>query len=464
MRPADALRRHMEMGSTGSLTVVPRDAARISIYLMQGEILAAECDDDGPHLVRRLVNGGHVTCEQGLSLLARLGNALQVGDVLFGTVPDDVVMDLYVHRFQQNLADFLLADGDCEFASKEDIHVENVQVGHDSYELLERLDEVLVTVGAFMGADAPEILVLGEEPPASPEQARLLDTLPQDGALQGLLDASPFEPVQSMVLIRELLTAGSLSILAETDEPAEDDEEDTADFPVDEPGAAPLEADGDAFGEPVVVDEMDLLEPSVVDEGAMAMFADHDHSRGQGGDGIFTVSRDLLDTVDLSGLNLVTTQEPVAEELILEMEDGDDVEAAGGAVSLRFGSPPLTSEEAITKIEVTNEVLRQLSIALDDEHGSGSGQASVQLLIESARTEFAPLFVGVEATREGCMDTQRVLANIDTRPEGEPRRLLNLAMRDLVERGFTTAVERISEERFEALLERIAGYQRRLGL
>jgi hypothetical protein len=195
----------------------------------------------------------------------------------------------------------------------------------------------------------------------------------------------------------------------------------------------------------------------------MAMFADHDFVRGRGGEGIFTVDRELLDTVDLSGLELIGPGER-DEELLLEMEDGDEVEAAGGAVSLRFGSPPLTSEEAITKIEVTNEVLRQLALALDDEHGSGSGQASVQLLVESAGTEYAPLFARVEAGRDGCLSTERVLANIGTRPEGERRRLLNRAMKDLVERGFTMAVERVSEARFETVLERIAGYQHRLGL
>jgi hypothetical protein len=459
MRPADALRRHMEMGSTGSLTVSPDDASTISVYLMQGEILAAEAADDGPQLVRRLVNAGHVSREQAQSLLARLSNAPQVGDVLFGAVPDDVVMDLYGRRFRQNLVDFLLAEGESEFVTKEDIHVENVQVGHDSHELLEQLDATLERILPLLPPAEP-VLVRGEAPPVSELQGELLERMPGDGSLMGLLDSSPREPVETLVELVALIEQGSLGLLDEPPAPvpAVDVEEDELPLEFTEE----ITDDHDEVGEPVVVDDLSLFEDAEVDEGAMAMFADHDHSRGRG-DGVFTVSRDLLDTVDLSGLSLLGPDE-VDDEQLLEMEDGDEIEAAGGAVSLRFGSPPLTHEEAITKIQVTNEVLRQLSLALDDEHGSGSGQASVQLLIESSGTFFASLFKGVDAGRDGTMPLERLLANIDQRPESERRRTLNRAMKDLVERGFTMAVERVSEERFEELLERIAGFQGRMGL
>ena len=456
----------MEMGSTGSLTVDFPDAASISVYLMQGEILAAEAADDGVQLVRRLVNGGHVSAEQGQSLMARLSNAAQVGDVLFGTVPDDVVMEHYGRRFRQNLMDFLLAEGTGEFASQEDILVENVQVGHDSYDLVEQLEADLDLVRHLLPPATVDLL-LGDEPPVNDFQIQLMDAVPSGGSLLEFLDGSPRESLETLVELVALLEQGSLHIqgdepnqadepVEEQDEPVEEqDGEVTADH--DEP------SDVDCMAEPLVVDDMNILDQPDLGDHDIAVFEDHDYSRGRGGDGVFTVSRELLDTVDLSGLALLGPGE-ADEELLLEMEDGDEIEAAGGAVSLRFGSPPLSHEEAITKIEVTNEVLRQLSLALDDEHGSGSGQASVQLLLESSGTDFASLFAGVDADREGTMETLRVVANIDKRPEAERRRLLNRAMRDLVERGFTLAVERVSEQRFELLLERIAGYQGRLGL
>jgi hypothetical protein len=492
MRPAEALRRHMEMGSTGSLSVRPEEAAAISVYLMQGEILAAEAEDDGPQLVRRLVNAERISHELARSLLARLAHAQQVGDVLFGTVPDDVVMELYGRRFRQNLVDFLLAEGESEFVAREDIHVENVQVGHDSHELLEQLDALLERVLPLLPPAQP-VLAAGAEPPASEFQGVLLERLPSDGSLELLLDASPCEPAETLVEVMELIEQGSLALVDPHAEsiPVVDVHEDdpgpvldtdagesvpVVDVQEDEPvpvvdaeeDLLPLELteeitdEHEEVMEPMVVDDLSMFEDAEPDGSTMAMFADHDHSRGRG-DGLFTVARELLDTVDLSGLDLIGPAES-DEELLLEMEDGDEVEAAGGAVSLRFGSPPLTHEEAITKIEVTNEVLRQLSMALDDEHGAGSGQASIQLLIESCSSQFAGLFDRIDAGRDGTMPLDRLLGNIDARPEAERRRVLNRAMQDLVERGFTMAVERMAEERFEALLERIAGFQGRLGL
>ena len=458
MRPADDLRRHMEMGSTGSLTVDQAKGASVSVYLMQGEILAAEAADDGEQLVRRLVNGGYVSAELGQSLLVRLANVPQVGDVLFGTVADDVVMELYGRRFHQNLVDFLLADGVSEFTPKEDILVENVQVGHDSYELLEQLDETLAAVQHLLPPAGPRF-ELGEEPPANTLQDKLLECIDDDGSLDAVLASSPREPAETLAELVTLLGQGSIHIQDTEDEPVSEVFES-----IEEPPADHEEPSDPMFmAEPVVVDDMGMLDEPVVDGAVLPTFADNDHTRGGRGEGIFTVSRELLETVDLSGVELIGAGES-DDELLLEMEDGDEIEAAGGAVSLRFGSPPLTNEEAITKLEVTNEVLRQLSLALDDEHGSGSGQAAVQLLVESSSTQYASLFVKVDADREGAMDTQRVLRNILARPESERRRLLNRAMRDLVERGFTLAVERVSEERFELLLERIAGYQGRLGL
>ncbi len=448
MRPSEALRHHMELGSTGALSIVDTDGAYISVFLMQGEILSAESVWDGAGLVKRLVNGHHVSSEKGVELVRRLGHAAQVGDVLFGTVPDDVVMELYACRFQENLARFMLSDAVPEFVEKESIHVENVQVGHDSYELLSQLGAILERVRYLMQPDLSILLSLGEEPPATAQQARLLEALPSSGVVADWVEVSPFEPIFTLVCIEELLELGALEEFSSLDDLSDKTEK----IPVVEDSPTPAEP----VEEPMVVDG-----PVIVDE-EMTMFADNEFARGRSGDGQFTVSRDLLDTVDLSGLSLLD-HEPPEDELILEMEEGDQ-DAVSGAVTLSFGSPPLTSEEAITKIEVTNEVLRQICLALDEELGSGTGQASIQLLVESARTDFVPLFDRLEAARDGALRTERMILNIEKRPDQERRRLLNRAMRDIIERGFTLAVERISEERFEDMLEGIAGYQMRLGL
>ncbi|MFH1469651.1 MAG: hypothetical protein ABIO70_35020 [Pseudomonadota bacterium] len=477
MRPLDTLRRHMELGSTGTLMVQPVEGPPIAVYLMQGEILAAESPADGADILTRLVNAGAVEREQAEVLGERLRHAGQVGDVLFGTVSDDLLMDLYTRRFRENLACFIRSVGEVTFAERETIHVENVQVGHDSWELLAELEEQLVLLGPLLQADRSQRLEIHTSPAPGARRGKILAALPADGTLGGLLDASPFELHETLALVATLLDEGGLVVapvrstalrpegLPELDAEALATEEIRPEERGPEDGEPGGEADayatflglapGSGDEQPLVVDE-----PAEDDE--LTMFRDHDRRR-RATDGTFTVSRELLDTVDLSGFAFFEDVAQ-ADDQILEMEDGERLDAASGAVNLCFTSPPLEAGDAARKIDVTNEVLRQICRALDEEHGSGTGQAAVQLLVESCPMEVASLFHRAEPGRDGALDTARIVSNLEQRPEAERRRLLNRALKDLVERGFTTTAERISEAHLEAMLERIAGFQRRLGL
>ncbi len=426
MRPAEALRRHLAQGSTGSLVTELAGEERVAVYVMQGEILAAESPSDGIDLVQRLVARETVTRDQGRLLLERLVTAAQVGDVLFGTIPDDIVMDLYGQRFRENLCRFLLGSSSVEFSNMESIQVENVQVGHDSQELLDGLAARVERVRALLAQLDLVVLEPGDVAASDKSQACVAAVLQGPARLKHVLEASPYEATRALDLVVEMLDAG---VLRRSDVGS-------ADLPIDEDG------------------------PSVVDNGELAMFADREGCSRRSGDGQFTVSRDLLDTVDLSDMELVRA-ELETDEIFIEMEEGTGDEEG---VSLSFGSPTLTNEEAIRKIAVTSEVLREIASALDEEQGPGSGQASVQLLVESAPSELAFLFAKLESQRDGGLDLERLLVNLDERPESERRPQLNRAMNDLIERGFTHCMERISEERLEAMLERIAGYQKRLGL
>lgn len=472
MRPLDTLRRHMELGSTGTLMVRPTEGSPIAVYLMQGEILAAESPADGAVILARLVNTGAVGREQAEVLGERLRHAGQVGDVLFGTVSDDLLMDLYTRRFRENLACFIRSAGEVSFAERETIHVENVQVGHDSWELLAELEEQLVLLGPLLQADRSLRLEVHAAPVPGTRRGKVLAALPADGKLGGLLDASPFEIHETLAHVAALVDEGGLVVTAlratgvqpgglpELDAEALATEEIRP-----EDGGPGGEADayatflglapGSDDAQPVVVDE-----PAEADD--LTMFRDHDRRR-RATDGTFTVSRELLDTVDLSGFAFFEDVAQ-ADDQILEMEDGERLDASSGAVNLCFTSPPLEAGDAARKIDVTNEVLRQICRALDEEHGSGTGQAAVQLLVESCPMEVASLFHRAEPGRDGALDTARIVGNLEQRTEAERRRLLNRALKDLVERGFTTTAERISEAHLEAMLERIAGFQRRLGL
>jgi hypothetical protein len=64
----------------------------------------------------------------------------------------------------------------------------------------------------------------------------------------------------------------------------------------------------------------------------------------------------------------------------------------------------------------------------------------------------------------GQLPIEGVLKNLRRRPASEHRRLLNRGLSDIIERTLSMASEELDEAGLDALLEKIAGYQQRLGL
>jgi hypothetical protein len=203
-----------------------------------------------------------------------------------------------------------------------------------------------------------------------------------------------------------------------------------------------------------------------VDADEMAMFEDYDIRRGDG-KGQFSVERKLLDRVDLSK-PLVESKPPEdnGSSDLLEMGDTSDMTDSerNSAFSLSFGPPRLDVSEQHHKIDVCNEVLTELSRAIDATHGPGSGRACVQLLIDGTPHQFAVLFMGVETDAGGRINANRIIKNLTRRPESEHRRLLNMGVRNLIERALSSGMEELEDKTMDSMLQRIAGYQMRLGL
>lgn len=199
------------------------------------------------------------------------------------------------------------------------------------------------------------------------------------------------------------------------------------------------------------------------------LFSDNERRRG---DGSFTVESSLLDKVELFDdsarrkRKVVPAPASPGGDILVEMEDADAAgkEGLAGAVSLNFAGPRLAEDEARRKLEVCNEVLNGLATAIDAQQGAGMGQARVQILVEGTPAAFAPIFKHVEIDESGCLPVDLVLKNLRKRPASEHRRLLKMGLGDLIERALSLAAEELDEAGIEGLLERIAGYQQRLGL
>jgi hypothetical protein len=207
-----------------------------------------------------------------------------------------------------------------------------------------------------------------------------------------------------------------------------------------------------------------------VDDSEMAMFADHDHYRG-GGQGQFTLGKDLLDRVELVPAGKpekVRLPEPHPglppdDDSLIEMGEATaEEEAEAGVVALAFSAPTLDADQVFHKIEVASEVAQSLSRSLDAAIGPGVGQATIQLLVDAAAGPFARLFIEVRVDLDGSLDVDRVFDNLQTRPSAEQRSLLDRGLMDFIERALSTAAEELPDDALDAMLSEIAGYQQRL--
>jgi len=543
-----SLRESLTKGLTGCLTSHGGGAYRV--FLMQGDILAAHGPDDGIWIVRRLVNNGAITEAQGRQVIFYLGQGYRLEELLLDQVPDKLFLDLLGERFRQNLLDFSFTAGAIQFEKMDAIFVDNIQVGHDSNELIEDIVALRDRIAPLRRQMDHAQLHPGVSRPQSRREARLLDLCQGLTRLDELIVTSPYEEGPTLDLIQRMLDNGALEVPShsaptltpeafEPDEPGEpgepptmappmlfdDDDDDISEDPADsapvtsdpagldyfdnyndpprnseaepEPELAPVpddlwaDEDDSNIPEPVApasavgdveeeeeygddpffaVSDDEVRNPLGYDveaeEEVMGLFNDNDYFRG-GGQGQFSVKRELLDRVDLS-VPLVESKPPEDNSLsdMIELGDAENLDESEreSAHSMSFGPPPIEVMEQRRKVSVCNEVLVELTQALDQTHGSGSGRAFIQLLLDGTPHQYAVLFMGVEIGGAGQIDADHVVRNLQRRPPSERRRLLNLGVLDLINRALSSGSEELTDEMLDQLLSSIAGYQMRIGL
>lgn len=502
--PRDALIGSLDTGQTGCFVGRAGTGARYRVYVMLGEILAAHAGEDDRLLLARVKATGLLDGAEIAALRARVDTGAPLVESLFDVLPENELLELLFERFRDNLLGFLGAEEVEEFQTMDAVFTDNIQVGHDSRVLVDELVSINARV-AGLRAQPGMILAPGAAAAITDREKNILARCADRIRLSELLDGSVYEPVRTLEVVQDMLDQGMLVGLvpqsrrrgaterAESPAPVEvapaepapsrpapiveiiDDMPDT--LVVEHPAEWPAAPDAAPVVQEPVVDEPVADEPTVDepirnfgypqvdDEDDLAAFQDYDTYRGGGA---FLTDRSLLDRVDLEGGEAAPRQELVAStETLIEMEDADGAgkeDALRTAVSLNFSGPKLQDAEIQRKLGVTNDVLATIGEAIEAVEGRGSGQARLQLLVEGTSVPLAPLFKGVELSQDGRLPVALVVKNLRKRPAGEHRRLLNRGLSDLIERALSAAYEILDEEGLEAMLERIAGYQQRLGV
>jgi len=291
-------------GETGILTVDAGDWATCRVYLMGGDIIAANEDDTNARLGSLLQAVGAVGADTLESVSANanggdLGDLLVRGKHVSGA-------DLMTARAQLFRDAFLWASGaespSIQFDSQDAVFPDNMQFGVDRSALV---DETKGWLKATKPArklirDAASVVVANGDRPEAVSQAAW-ERLQSPLGGMALLDALDSSREAGMQLLASLLADGRLGAPDEEDDLIELDSVD----PLDPEGADPIELDVD--------EEVDL---------------EDDYERAKRGD--FIKSYEVLDKVDLSGVAVLGADVPDVEIVALELGDGDEAVALGG--------------------------------------------------------------------------------------------------------------------------------------
>lgn len=419
-------------GRTGCLTGFDAGRGAIQVYVMDGDLLAAHAEDDDVRLLASVIASGWVPAEQVNAIAEEATTPGAFGDSLARVLDEEHVQHLLFERFRENVYRFLGADRGVRFDAMDAIFVADLQVVEDSHELVHELARIRTSAAELLAARTP--LVVADAQVVSPAHARVAELCGVGSTVAELVRRAGHEPNRTLHAVQELLARGGLR-WAVPDAPAG-------------PEASPL-PDPDAFAnEPTddAVTDHSVFDPAAAypaeDDSYLDAFGDYDTTRG---DGSFSGVRDRVALEDGA---------PPASEVV-------EVGAAG--VSLNFGGRQLGDADARNKIAVINDVLAAVRAGLDAD-GAGTGQARVQLVLDGVTGPFGALFEGVELDASGRLPIERVLANLKKRPVTEHRQLLQRGSTDLIERALSLASEDLDDERMDAVLEQVAGYQQRLGI
>lgn len=484
----------------------------ISVWLLKGAIVAATSPSDERQILRL------VGLAEGLPPLRAiaLGGVLQAGESIFGALVDEVqpslIERLLAERFRANLAEFIGGMSRPSFEPLSMVFVDNLQLGHDAGQLVE---ESQALVDAAESLSPEMVLVPGATAPTTVFGMDVLDRVRRQPATVGdLMSTLPYEPLFVRAWSLDLVRSGVVNEAAQgagaedaDDDWAEDDLTENANMPTvivsslnpqvsaasnapesdgaptvapaadaaqDEPAQElELELDADPISESLEepptpglagLDGIDFSDDGpppklqswlsaahAVDDDELDFFEDHDYAgrggAGEGG-GKFSTDTHNLDKVSLD-------PEPAAPTEAIEVDE---------APASRFGAPGLSETDALAKIEVINDVLRNVVAAFDENDGAGRGREVVQLLVEGSPNRYSALFSTLEIPDSGQLPPDELIANLQARPPSEQRLLLNQALSDLIERALSTVADELPEDVIDAVLEKSAGYRGRLGL
>ena len=416
-RAIDAVRIRMARGQTGRVRVHVPTRGECCVYLLDGELIAATHDDDPSAIVDRLVARGRMSSQTASQLHGRAVDGALGFDALHAVADVDRVGRLMGGRFRDNLVHFLFDGGRFVFEPLDTVRVPHLQMGHDSAGLLRELEMVHERIRPWIGLERRRQVGMGPHTPGSPQQRHIQALCASGVQLGSLLKASPFFVARTLVLVVQMVEAGSLEAsVVEADD-----------------GPAPAAID---HALKMAAAQRERRAEAAKSVSAYPAFADHEQDDRGMGQGTFRGDRDRVDL---------------------------GPSAPARAPGLRLTAPQLSQAEVSRRVGVCNEVLTALTQAWIDQYGSSEGRRVAQLLVDGAPLSTSSLFRAVQVDAKGRLGAAQIVQNLERRPGPERRELLTKGLADLIDRSLAKAAEGLDEDRLSAMLQQVAGYTERMG-
>ena len=416
-RPAirERLDNRLSEGSIGCFKLNAGDR-ELRLYLMHGAIVAAHSSTDDEQLLRRLVARGEIDTIE-FHQLAQEESELPLFDRLIGRMEEKRLEIAFFDRFRDNLTWFVCSQGEVDYTPMESIMVSNIQLSHDTSQLLQTVDALVDRTRPIRERLETDSMILhGENSPQHLPEQELSSLLNNGITLTELLERSPFEYFETLDILGDMLIAQTASI-----------------------GIAPAAA---TTPEPAVI-TAEVLEAATTPEPA-------------------------VEPEPIAAASEPTAEPAPPPAVVVDIEE-DAIESQPSEPGLpnlgprlKLAGPSLPPAEARRKIEDANEVLKDVAAAFDGLRGHGSGAARIQLLVDGTAATFGMLYHQVTVAQNGSIDTSALLENLRRRPDSEHMRLVNEGLLDLVERVLSTASDELPEDRFDSILETVSGYQKRI--
>ena len=200
----------------GRLHLETADGVGVNLFIMNGQIVAAHAEDDREILTRLLQKHQALTPELS-EVLARSNGADAIYRVVAAEVPEVIGHELLYERFKQNVGRFIEEGSDGDFTPMDAVIVPNIHLTHCSQSLVQELSTLLQRTSKLRKTQMDLQIAIGERKIIHAPELEVAALFSTPNRLSTALHNSPYEPLQTLDIVNDMLTAGSLVFLSKSE-------------------------------------------------------------------------------------------------------------------------------------------------------------------------------------------------------------------------------------------------------